>query len=67
MVTAELHYECTTLSFLIDECRTTAFFGGNIVDFVDYVRFTSLEVVLVGEEVGCTQSKTRRKHLQRCG
>ncbi|GFV03517.1 hypothetical protein TNCV_5060581 [Trichonephila clavipes] len=48
---ARAHHECITRSFLIDECRITEFVSGYNVNFVEKVRFTSLDMMLVYEEL----------------
>ena len=35
MAMAELHYECITLSFVIDECRITELFSGYIINLAN--------------------------------
>ncbi len=56
MVTAELHYECITRRFLIDEYRITEFFSGYIVNLVKQACFTSPDMKLVDEELCAVQT-----------
>ncbi|GFY24402.1 hypothetical protein TNCV_1014501 [Trichonephila clavipes] len=66
MVTAELHYECITRRLIIDECRITEFFSGNIVNCAKHVHSTSPDMMLVDEELFPVQA-WKKKHLERCG
>ncbi|GFS64451.1 hypothetical protein TNCV_3956101 [Trichonephila clavipes] len=50
-VTTELRYEYITRCYLIDECRITELFSGNIVNFVKHVRSTSPDIMLVDEKL----------------
>ncbi|GFU07598.1 hypothetical protein TNCV_2225681 [Trichonephila clavipes] len=55
-VTAKLRYECITHSFLINECRITEFFRSYIVNFVEPVRSTSPDMMLVNEELNSAEA-----------
>ncbi|GFX20213.1 hypothetical protein TNCV_1437731 [Trichonephila clavipes] len=54
--TAELRYDCITLSFLIDKCRITEFFSGCIVNVMKRVRSTSPDMIMVNEELYAVQA-----------
>ncbi|GFW08324.1 hypothetical protein TNCV_1656381 [Trichonephila clavipes] len=55
MVTVELHYECITRSFRINECLITDLFSGDIVNFVKCPHPTSPDMRLVNEELYAVQ------------